>query len=294
MAAVSVVIPAYNAESTLAETLASVLAQTFADFELLVVDDGSTDHTAMVALSVRDRRVRLITTANGGVSRARNRAVAEAKGSFVAFLDADDLWLPQKLERQMQLLGERPDVGLCVTRAIRIDARSRPTGQMPILDEADDYTEALLFRSSIAGGVSAAVIRRDLLELVGGFEPGQRQCEDWDLWLRLSLRTAIGVVPDSLVLQRVHAGNASGDAGALERDTFPTLDRFFASPLSVPYAHIRRRVYARHWMICSGSYLHQMQLGTRTKMPCTRSSHAPHKLESVAGHATAVDQTCDS
>ncbi len=257
---VTVVIPAYNAEATLAETLASVLHQTFTDFELIVVDDGSTDRTRDIALSTGDARVRLLSLPNGGAARARNQAIAQAQGTFIAFNDADDLWLPQKLERQIQLLRERPEVGLCVTRATRIDEASRPTGQMPILEDARDYTEALLLHSSIAGGVSAAVMRRDVLELVGGFEPGQRQAEDWDLWLRLSLRTAIAVVPESLVLQRVHANNTSGKADELERDTFPTLDRFFASPLARPYERIRRRVYARHWMICSGSYLHELRL----------------------------------
>ena len=258
--AVSVIVPAYNAAATLQETLESVLAQTFTDFELLVVDDGSTDATAQIALSFEDPRVRLISLSHGGVARARNLAVEEARGTLVAFLDADDVWLPHKLQLQVALLDERPDVGLCVTRATRIDADSRPTGEMPILEASDDYTAALLLHSSIAGGVSAAVIRRELFQQVGGFPYGQRQAEDWDLWLRLSLHSTIAVVPESLVLQRAHAGNTSGVAYELERDTFPTLDRFFASPLAGPYSHLRKRVYARHWMICSGSYLHQRQL----------------------------------
>lgn len=259
--AVSVIVPAYNAAATLQETLESVVAQTFTDFELLVLDDGSTDATAQVALSFKDLRVRVISLTQGGVARARNLAVDEARGSLIAFLDADDVWLPRKLERQVALLDERPDVGLCVTRATRIDADSRPTGEMPILETSDDYTAALLLHSSIAGSVSAAVIRRELFQQVGGFPCGQRQAEDWDLWLRLSVQTSIAVIPEALVRYRVHSGNASGVARELERDTFPTLDRFFASPLSGPYTHLRKRVYARHWMICSGSYLHQRQLG---------------------------------
>jgi len=257
---VSVVVPAYNAAATLRETLESVLAQTFTDFELLVVDDGSTDATAQIALSFEDPRVRLLPLAHGGVSRARNLAVDEARGKLIAFLDADDLWLPRKLALQVALLDARPEVGLCVTRATRIDAASHATGEMPILEAAEDYTVALLLRSSIAGCVSAAVIRPEVFRRAGGFRCGQRQAEDWDLWLRLSLQTKIAVVPESLVLKRVHAGNTSGVARELERDTFPTLDRFFALPAAAAYSHLRRRVYARHWMVCSGSYLHQRQL----------------------------------
>jgi hypothetical protein len=90
----------------------------------------------------------------------------------------------------------------------------------------------------------------------------------------VSLRTAIGVVAKPLVFQRVHAGNTSANAGGLERDTFPTLDRFFSSPSSAPYTHIRERVYARHWMICSGSYLHQRQLGSALR--CLARGVATH------------------
>jgi glycosyltransferase involved in cell wall biosynthesis len=252
--AVTVVIPAHNAESTLADTLQSLLAQTFTGFEAIVVDDGSTDSTAATASSTGDPRVRVLSIQRGGVSRARNLGIAQAMGRYIAFLDADDLWEPQKLALQVERLDERPDVGICVTRAISIDAESKVIGPRPLLTDTDDYTEALLLGSMIAGCISSAVVRREVIELVGQFVLDQTHCEDWDLWLRLSLVTNFAVIPEPLVRYRIHDGNSSGDALALERDTFATLDRFFSSPQSADHRHLRRRAYAHHWMVCSGAY----------------------------------------
>lgn len=254
---VSVIIPAYNAAATIYDTIASVLAQTFTDFEVIVVDDGSTDRTAELAVSTGDPRIRLIGTENGGVSRARNRGISEARGELIAFLDADDIWLPRKLSCQVRVLEAKPEVGLCVTRATRIDTTSRPIGEVRTVHDSDDFTATLLLESSSVGMISSALVRRSALNSVGGFQPGQRQCEDWDMWLRLSLVTGISMLPEHLLWRRIHPGNASGHAAALERDTFPTLDRFFALADARPYLHMRRRTYATHWMVCSGSYLHE-------------------------------------
>src|SRR5437764_13661053 len=121
MARVSVIIPAYNAAKTVGRAVDSVLAQTFADFELIVIDDGSTDSTAEVVQSRRDQRIRCITVANGGVASARNRGLDLASGDLVAFLDADDAWLPTKLERQSNLMMRRASLGLCFTSAVLVD-----------------------------------------------------------------------------------------------------------------------------------------------------------------------------
>src|SRR5262249_15019068 len=129
---VSVVVPAYNAERTLRETLDSVLGQTLQDFEVLVVDDGSSDATAAVARDAGDPRVRVLSVPNGGVARARNLGIQEANGDLIAFLDADDLWRPRKLERQVEALEARPRAGMSFTAALRIDADGDPLGPMPV------------------------------------------------------------------------------------------------------------------------------------------------------------------
>lgn len=261
MCRVSVVVPAYNAERTITDTLASVVAQTFKDIEVIVIDDGSVDGTARVAREAGDERVRVISTRNGGVAAARNRGIAEAKGEFVALLDADDLWLPTKLERQVALLESRPSVGMCFTAAERVDINTRPVGRIPAR-EYRDYCEALLLYSVVvSAGASSAMIRRTLALEIDGFDTSFSQSADWDFWLRLSRVTRFAAIPDVLMSYRSSPGNMSSDAELLERDTFAVLDKFFANPTSVRYQFLRTRSYSNHWMICAGSYLHAGQIG---------------------------------
>jgi glycosyltransferase involved in cell wall biosynthesis len=266
MPTVSVVIPAYNAEATIVETLASLFAQSFPDFEALVVDDGSSDRTAEVAAGTGDARVRVISIANGGVARARNRAVAEAQGEMIAFLDADDLWDPRKLELQVAALEREPQAGWCVTGGVRIDGSSREIAPLPLLAPAD-VCMTLLLHSMTVGHLSSGMVRKPLLEQVGGFDARFSQCADWDLWLRLSVAAPVAVVADKLLLYRTTEGNMSSNVALLERDTFAVLDSFFATPAATPYRAARNRVYGTHWMICAGSYLHHSQ--PREALRCT-------------------------
>jgi glycosyltransferase involved in cell wall biosynthesis len=258
MPRVTVVIPAYNAEATLGETLESLFAQTFADFEAIVVDDGSVDGTVRVAESFGDQRLRAISIPNGGVARARNHAVRQAQGEFIAFLDADDLWEARKLEHQIAVFDLQPSAGLCVTGAIRIDGASRELAPIPALD-TDDPCRTLLLQSMAVGCISSGMVRKTVLDSVGGFDPRFSQCADWDLWLRLSRAGGIAVVPEQLVRYRSSPGNMSSDVGLLERDTFAVLDAFYSTGASTPYRDVRVRAYSNHWMICAGSYLHRRQ-----------------------------------
>lgn len=261
MPAISVVIPAYNAERTLGETLQRALAQTLRDIEVLVIDDGSTDGTAQIASTTGDPRVRTISVSNGGVARARNRAIQAVSGEIIAFLDADDLWMPTKLERQLELMTARPDVGMCFTSTVRIDAASTPLG-LTTARGYEDWSEALLLGSNlVTGSCSSAMVRTVLARQTGGFDPRLSQCADWDFWLRLSQVTRFAAIDELLVLYRVHPGSMSNNVALLERDTFAVLDKFYGRPQSARYEPIRRKVYSNHWMICAGSYLHAAQPG---------------------------------
>jgi glycosyltransferase involved in cell wall biosynthesis len=255
---VSVVIPAYNAADTLPETLESLIAQSFDDFEAIVVDDGSSDDTAEVAAASGDPRVRVLSVRNGGVARARNHGIAATNGTYVAFLDADDLWHPEKLELQVQALRADPAAGFCVTGATRIDAQSRELGGMP-LRRPDDVCAALLLQSMVVGCLSSGLARRDALAQAGDFDPQFSQSADWDLWLRLAVSTRFLILDEVLVRYRTSPGNMSSNIGLLERDTFAVLDKFFASPDSSAYAGLRARAYSAHWLVCAGSYLHAGQ-----------------------------------
>ncbi|HKS25315.1 MAG TPA: glycosyltransferase [Thermoanaerobaculia bacterium] len=228
---ISIVTPAYNAAPYLGETARSVFAQTFSDWEWLIVDDGSTDATRDVAAGFSDRRVRVIAAEHSGLpAAARNRGIAEARGEFIAFLDADDRWLPEKLALQMACFDAHADVGLIfsryryffeewqrVSRTIDPDLRGVPNPAM--------LYDRLIFANLVP--LSTAVVRRALLERYGAFDedPRQRGTEDYELWLRLAPHAPFAHVDRPLMLYRLHAGgvshgavdNAEGQIVAIEK-----------------------------------------------------------------------------
>lgn len=270
MPAISVIIPAYNAARTVGATVDSVLAQTFTDFELIVVDDGSTDETADVVATRSDARLDLVRTENRGVSAARNRGLARATGAYVAFLDADDAWDPAKLERQLGALTQTPKAGLCFTSAQIVDDRGRPTG-VDMAVECADFTSALLLEGNIvAGGGSSVLARTQLVRDAGGFDPALSQCADWDMWLRLSLQTKFVPIREALTLYRRALGSMSSNSALLERDTFAMLDKFYRREESARYAGVRKRAYANQWMVCAGTHLHAGHL--RDSVRCVRAA----------------------
>ncbi|MFW6164044.1 MAG: glycosyltransferase family 2 protein [Planctomycetota bacterium] len=202
MPTVSVVIPAFNAERFLGQTLDSVLAQTYGDFEVVVVDDGSTDGTkAMVRR--RGEPVRLVEQANAGPSAARNRGVREARGELVAFVDADDLWLPEKLALQVPLFDPEGRVGLVYCHCDRMDAEGRvlPTPH-PARPQGDVFLDFLVRNHCPTSG---AVVRREVFLELGGFPEDMVWAEDWHLWLRIARGYEFAAVEAVLVRHRVHA-----------------------------------------------------------------------------------------
>ncbi|MDE2485979.1 MAG: glycosyltransferase family 2 protein [Alphaproteobacteria bacterium] len=206
---VSVIVPAYNAEAFVGRTLASLRAQTFTDFEAIVVDDGSTDGTAAVVaeIAAADPRVRLIRQPNGGVAAARNRALAEARGPYVANLDADDLWRPQFLERTLAVLEQAGEGAVfAFARSLWIDEQDRllPQADIP-LPRTIDYRE-LLTRNPVGNG-SAMLMRTAAVREIGGYDAALVRefgpTEDWQLLLQLSWRGSVAAVDEPLVLYRI-------------------------------------------------------------------------------------------
>jgi len=195
---VSVVIPVHNRPDAVRRAIASVLAQTFQRFEIVVVDDGSTDATCDAVSSVRDGRVRLIRhKKNRGGSAARNTGIEATRAPFVAFLDSDDEWLPTKLERQLEVFARSPDtLGLVYTGAERTYpdgsvSRAVPRRRTNLMRE--------LLRVNVVGETSLGMVRRSVLEALDGFDESLPSCQDLDLWLRISERFTVDVVPEVLV-----------------------------------------------------------------------------------------------
>jgi glycosyltransferase involved in cell wall biosynthesis len=208
--AVSVVIPVFNRASLVVEAIDSALAQTFTDREIVVVDDGSTDATPAAVQRYGDA-VRYVRQANGGEASARNRGVREASGTWVAFLDSDDLWEPEALATLHAAALAHPKAGLVAMKARAIRADGTRTGRIhgkksPGLTFT---TRSLLWGDS--GGVLMPMVRRDLLVAAGGFDESLTSATDCDMWLRLSFRTELIGVDHPLLLVRVHPENVSGD-----------------------------------------------------------------------------------
>jgi glycosyltransferase involved in cell wall biosynthesis len=207
---ISVVIPAHNAEKYLEETLASVHTQTFSDYEIIVVDDGSTDRTAEIA-SDHDRVVLLAQT-NRGEAGARNTGIRAARGKYVAFLDADDIWLPSKLEKQAARLLAHPSTAWTYTDALVFDSATRRTicriGERIHLHEGD-ILRLLLLRNFIPS--ATPVVKRTALMEAGLFdEAGERRMGvDWDMWLRIAERHTVSLIDQPLAMIRMHASNIS-------------------------------------------------------------------------------------
>lgn len=228
MPKVSVVIPAYNAMTYLPDTLNSVLQQTFSDFEVLIIDDGSTDHIqAWVAQNITDPRVRLIAQANQGLSAARNTGIANAQGEYVAFLDADDLWEPTKLEVQVRYLDNNSAVGLVYNWIAVIDAQGKPTGKVWRGDIEGDVLEEVLQRNII--DCPSVLVRRKCFDDVGVFDRTLRSVEDWDMWIRIATRYNFGVTREALVYYRQHTSNMSKNWRVMEQAFHQVIEKSFES-----------------------------------------------------------------
>lgn len=210
MPKVSVVIPTYNCKDYVQEAINSVLAQTYRDFELIVVDDGSTDGTGEV-LKQFHSQIRYVYQKNQGSSAAQNRGIRMASGQLVAFLDHDDLWLPHKLERQVAYLDAHPDVALVCSSVLTIDADgsclSRETEERFHLSEGQLPFETIFFRCPVL--TSTVLTKREALIQAGLFDVTLRYGDDYDMWVRLALQSPIAFIPEPLAYYRVHGGNTS-------------------------------------------------------------------------------------
>jgi glycosyltransferase involved in cell wall biosynthesis len=223
MVEVTAVVPTRNRAFLLSQTLRSVVAQRGVDLEAVVVDDGSTDGTPAVVAGMRDPRLRLVRHERPrGVSAARNRGIAEARGAWVAFLDDDDLWAPQKLASQLAA-ARREHRAWAVTGAVSVDDRLRVlAGEPPLLPER--IVADLARYNSVPAGASNVVVRADLLAGTGGFDPGLRHMADWDLWIRLGRTGPPATVPRPLLAYRLHRANATMDTAFDPREPLAELD----------------------------------------------------------------------
>ncbi len=248
---VSIVMPAYNAAVFIDRTLESAVAQTHRNTEILVVDDGSTDTTAaqIDAWAARDARIRRISTANGGVARARNRGIHEARADFVAFLDADDLWHADKLKLQLACMLDSPvALGGCYGLTRSIDADDYVIADGPRL-VADGFVLARHLSTHLVRNGSCLLVRREVALAIGGFdasyaERGIGGCEDLDFELKLAAKYLVGAVPHYVVGYRQYRGNMSSNRIRMANAMRATISAHLAANPNLP-AKVRRHAWAR-------------------------------------------------
>ena len=205
MPVVSVIMPVYNGEKYVAESIESILAQTYTDFEFIIVDDGSNDRSPQIALSYAEQyeRIRLIELErNLGGAEARNQGMAVAGGEFIAVMDCDDLSLPQRFQRQVDFLRRNPDIGVLGTGAQAVNEQLRP-----LFDFDLPQQHALIVINLFVGSFfihPSTMMRREALSAVGGYESARYTAVDTELWSRLMWRTRFANLPDRLLLYRLH------------------------------------------------------------------------------------------
>lgn len=253
---VSVIVPAFNAELSIDAALESALAQTWRDFEVIVVDDGSTDGTAARLAAWRDR-VKVLSQPNGGPARARNAGIAASDGELIAFLDADDVWLPEKLRLQVEYFERFPETGLLHTAVLREEARPVPPPKSPAESPAPAPPRSRfceLFHTELDINTLTVVVPRAVIDRVGVFDERREiHVEDWDLWLRIAARYPIGYIPHPTAVRRPGGGMSGAFEKTFEgqalviRKTAPLCET--GCPLHARQASLclRRRWHRFHW-----------------------------------------------
>jgi glycosyltransferase involved in cell wall biosynthesis len=259
---VSVVVPAFNAAKTISETLRSISQQTYPELEIVVVNDGSTDETADIVRrhGEAEARMRVVAKSNGGVASARNAGIRSSTGAFVAFIDADDLWHPTKIAKQLSVLqAGGPDMALVYAPFRLIDAEGRVLAS-PHKYGVDGWVIHRHFYSNLVGNGSALLVRRSVLEEFGGFDPSLRQqgaegCEDLLLQLRIASRYRFGEVSEYLVGYRRLPDNMSSNTDQMIRSGVLAVNKAFSECRHIPglsadamlnrYAWLRLRMRVR-------------------------------------------------
>ena len=243
-AIVSVVIPTFNHAAFLPAAIKSALDQDFADLEIIVVDDGSTDETRAIAAGYGDR-VQYLWQENAGLSAARNAGIRAARGQFVALLDADDVWLPDFLSTVMGRWRDDPGLGAVYTGFYSIDQEGHRLPQVSTSTvPAEELYDRLLDGEFFVP--SAVVTRRDCFDRVGFFDEALRGSEDWDMWLRVSREYRMAGLPLPLVHYRIHGSNMSGRPDYMLRYQLMVVDKHFGLDDGPPetWPRGRQRAYA--------------------------------------------------
>lgn len=255
MATISIIIPSYNAESLILKTIDSVQKQTFSDWELIIIDDGSTDKTVSKIKTIKDERIHLFCYENGGVAMARNRGISLAKGKFISFLDCDDLWTKDKLKDQLSALKNNPDADVAYSWVIDFftDIPNSSKPRKPIFFSGNVYPQMLVY-NFLANG-SNILVRRETVERIGGFDVTYNPSEDWNFYIRLAKECSFVLVPKHQILYRQSTTSmSSNNIQKLEKGGLLVIENAYESaPSHLQY--LKRKSLALFYEYCAQRYL---------------------------------------
>lgn len=254
---VSVIIPNYNYGHYLREAIDSVLAQSYPEIEAVVVDDGSIDNSREIIETYGDG-IKTIFQQNQGVSAARNNGFEQSSGEFIAFLDADDIWFPAKIEKQIELFAADEGVGLVHTGVVDVDSHGDRLHERT--DGMNGWVAEKLLefeRAVILGGGSGMMVTKKAFEQVGGFDLRLSTSADWDFSYQVCSRFKVGFVPDILLKYRVHGSNMHGNIKAMEHDMLLGYEKAFTAGAEAD----RARCYGNLHKTLAGSYFNAGQYG---------------------------------
>ncbi|EDX76693.1 glycosyl transferase, group 2 family protein [Coleofasciculus chthonoplastes PCC 7420] len=227
MSLISVIIPLYNSETTIQETIQSVLSQTFSDLELIIINDGSTDSSLEIVSQIQDPRLQVFSYPNGGLAVSRNRGLSHASSEYISFIDADDLWTPDKLELQLKALTKNPQAAVAYSWSNCIDESSQFLRPGCHITANGNVFAQLLLVNFLENG-SNPLIRRQALSEVGNFDESLPAAQDWDMWLRLAAKFHFVAIPKPQILYRVSAQSMSTNVLQLERASLQVMERALA------------------------------------------------------------------
>ena len=276
MPKISVIIPAYNAERTIRKTIQSVQTQTFTDFELIVINDGSQDRTLEILHSIKDERLKIFSYENGGLPAARNRGIERSTGEFISFIDADDLWTPDKLELQFLALQQNPEAGVAyswvVCRFEQGESVFFVNASSPLF--AGNVYPNLLLGNFIGNG-SNILMRRQLIKSVGNFDTTLKSFEDWDFYLRLASILPFVVVPQRNIIYRKTSASMTSKAKIMEEQGLRLIEKAYCSaPSELQY--LKRQTLSNFYCFCA-----ELNLDILYNADGKRASQAQNKLYSA-------------
>ncbi len=254
MPTISVTIPAYNATRTISATLDSILKQTFSDFEIIVINDGSTDNTVEKVQEFQDPRIKIFSYENGGIVAALNRALTHARGEYIAFMDADDLWTPDKLELQLKALQDYPEAGVAYSWTTDfIDGKEDQQLPDKPMYFSGDVLPQLLVSNFLRHG-SNVLVRRSAIDVIGELDPIASPAEDWDYYLRLAAQYPFALVPKHQIFYRQSTTSLSSNVSRMEKAGIYVIEKAYKTA-PAKYQHLQKQSLAILFEYCAQRYI---------------------------------------